>query len=320
MNGRTARLRYTSSGGELFGLMIVNALLTIITLGIYSFWAKNRVRQFHYGHTQLDGEPFAYHGTGGELLAGALKAAAVLFLLGATLVGVMEVARLRGAASPAAQVGIVQAFYVVIFLLMIVAVNGARRYRLSRSSWRGIRFSFHGRWQSFLGLIVGGALLTIVTLGLYGSRFQNQRRAFLVGNARFGSEPFVYDGDGKALFGDYMMALLLTLPTLGLYWIWYAAFKHRYFWEHTVMRGARFSCSVTGGQLFALHLKNALLLFCTLGFGTPWVIARTHAFWCQSITLQGTVAWASIEQRAHTATATAEGLADAFDVGVGVGG
>lgn len=320
MDGRTSRLRYTGTGGEVFGLVIVNILLTIITLGIYSFWAKNKVREFHYNHTELDGDPLAYHGTGGELLAGALKATAVLFLLGGALVGATEVARLGGASYPTPQLIIVPVFYVAIFLLMIVAVNGARRYRLSRSSWRGIRFSFHGRWQSFLGLIVRGTLLTIVTLGLYGSRFQNQRRAFFVRNARFGSEPFIYDGDGKELFGEYLMALLLTLPTLGLYWIWYAAFTHRYFWEHTAMRGARFRSSVTGGQLFSLHLTNAFQTLFTLGIGTPWAIARTHAFWCRSITLHGKVGWASIEQRPQAATSTAEGLAEAFDVGVGFGG
>lgn len=319
MKASNAKLRYHGEGGALFGLMIVNALLAIITLGIYSFWAKNKVREFHYSHTNLDGDPFTYHGTGGELFAGALKASGIMIVLGVGLTAVTEMSQ-RGMLGPFAMIGAVATFYLAIFFLVIIAVNGARRYRLSRSSWRGIRFSFHGRWPQFLGLVAGGVALTIVTLGFYMPWFQSKRREFFVRNARFGSEPFLYDGKGKVLFGQYVKALLLTVPTLGLVWIWYAAFKHRYFWGHTAMRGARFRSSVTGRELFGLMLTNGLLVLFTFGIGMPWAITRTHAFWCNALSLHGTVDWAAIEQRAQTATATAEGLAEGFDVDIGLGG
>jgi uncharacterized membrane protein YjgN (DUF898 family) len=314
MNASIAKLRYHGVGGSLFGLVIVNTLLTLITLGIYSFWAKNKVREFHYSHTELDGDRFAYHGTGGELFSGALKASGVMIVFTILLTVAQHIF------PPSAQLAIAVVFYLALFLLIPIAITGARRYRLSRSSWRGIRFSFHGRWQEYLGLIARGTLLTIITLGFYGPRFQNERRAFFVRNARFGSEPFLYDGSGKELFGHYVKAVLLTIPTLGLCWIWYAAFKHRYFWQHTAMRGARFRSSVTGGDLFALHFTNGLLVLLTLGIATPWAITRAHAFWCDTLTLRGTVDWATIEQRAQAATATAEGLAEGFDVDVGLGG
>ena len=319
MRSTNAKLRYHGEGGALFGLMIVNVLLSIITLGIYSFWAKNKVREFHYGHTSLDGDRFAYHGTGGELFAGALKAGLLMALLGGGLTAITEMSR-RGLIDPLAMFGAVAAFYLAIFFLMVIAVNGARRYRLTRSSWRNIRFSFHGRWQQFLGVVVGGALLSVITLGFYTPWFQNSRRAFFVRNARFGSEPFLYDGKGKALFTEYLKALLLTLPTLGLIWIWYAAFKHRYFWNHTAMRGARFRSTVSGGQLFGLIFTNGLLVLITFGLAMPWAITRTHTFYCNALSLHGTVDWAAIEQRAQTATATAEGLAESFDVDIGLGG
>jgi uncharacterized membrane protein YjgN (DUF898 family) len=319
MRATNAKLRYHGEGGALFGLMIVNVLLSIITLGVYSFWAKNKVREFHYSHTSLDGDRFAYHGTGGELFAGALKAGALMGLLGGGLTAITEMSR-RGLVDPFVMLGTVAAFYLAIFFLVTIAVNGARRYRLTRSSWRNIRFSFHGRWQQFLGVIVGGALLSIITLGFYSPWFQNSRRAFFVRNARFGSEPFLYDGKGKALFSEYVKALLLTLPTLGLIWIWYAAFKHRYFWGHTAMRGARFRSTVSGGQLFGLIFTNGLLVLITFGLAMPWVITRTHMFYCNALTLHGTVDWAAIEQRAQTASTTSEGLAESFDVDIGLAG
>jgi uncharacterized membrane protein YjgN (DUF898 family) len=318
MRTSNAKLRYHGEGGALFGLMIVNALLTIVTLGIYSFWGKNKVREFHYSHTSLDNDRFAYHGTGRELWVGALKGGAIFAILGVSLSVVTEMAK-RGALPPAALVAAVPAFYLAIFFILTVAVNGARRYRLSRSSWRGIRFSFHGRWPQFLGVIVLGTVLSVLTLGFYTPWFQNERRAFFVRNARFGSEPFLYDGKGKALFGGYVKALLLTLPTLGLSWFWYMAFKHRYFWNHTAMRGARFRSTITGGQVLSLMLTNALLLLITFGIAMPWTVTRAHAFWCNALSLHGTVDWATIEQRAQHATATGDGLAEGLDVDIGIG-
>jgi uncharacterized membrane protein YjgN (DUF898 family) len=168
--------------------------------------------------------------------------------------------------------------------------------------------------------MVRGTLLTILTLGFYAPSFQNQGRAFFVKNVRFGSEPFMYDGKAGQLFREYLKALLLTIPTLGLCWVWYAAFKHRHFWGHTAMRGARFRSTVTGGGLLAMRVTNGLLVLFTLGIGTPWAITRAHTFWCDNLALHGTVDWAAIQQRSQRATATAEGLAEGFDIDVGFGG
>lgn len=323
MEKKYAKLRYHGEGGALFGLVLINALLTMITLGIYSFWGRTKVRQFHYNETEMDGDRFAYHGTGGELLVGALKAFGIMF---ATVV-VVSLAAFglgfaiggRGEESPAVSPLFNLIFYAAFSVLMILAINGARRYRLSRSSWRGIRFNYHGGFGAYLGLMLTGILLTVLSLGFYSPFFSSKRRAFFVNNVRFGSEPFEYTGEGRALFGPWVTALLLTIPTLGLSWIWYAAFQHRYFWNHTQMRGARFQASVEGKDLLVLQLTNMLLVVFTFGIGTPWVITRTMNFWCERVMLVGTVDWASIEQRAQTATGTGEGLAEGLDVDVGIG-
>ena len=316
MNTSSARLRYHGTGGSLLGLVIVNALLTIVTLGIYSFWAKNRVRQFHYSHTELDGDRFAYHGTGGELLVGMLKAMGVIFVIA---IGYAFLSAILAVGDRSMQTAGAAVFYIVFTLLGIVAVHGARRYRLSRSSWRGIRFSYRAGLGDFMRMMLRGIALTIVTLLFYTPYFQNQRRAFLVKGAHFGSEPFLYDADGRDLFREYIKAVLLTIPTLGLYWIWYVAFKHRYFWNNTSMRGARFSSTVTGTALFELQLINVFLVLITLGIGTPWAMTRTLAFFADNLTLEGTVEWATIEQRAQAADTVGEGLADGFDIDVGIG-
>ena len=313
----SGKFRYHGGGGDLFGLVVVNALLTIVTLGLYSFWAKTKVREFHYSHTELDGDRFAYHGTGGELFRGALIAFGILVGF-AVLYGII-IAVVGEEPSPLTEGLITAGLYLAFVPLILFAVNGARRYRLTRSSWRGIRFSYHGDPNEFIAMMFKGILLSLVTLGIYTPFFQSNRRAFLVNNSRFGSEPFMYDGEGRGLFYEFIKAVLLTIPTLGFIWIWYSAFKQRYFWEHTRMRGARFESRITGISLLELQMLNMLLAWITLGIGVPWVITRTHAYFCDRLSIVGVVDWARIRQEAQASSATSEGLAEGFDVDVGIG-
>lgn len=69
-----APLSFVGDMGPLFGLVIVNALLSIVTLGIYRFWARTRVRRYLWRNMQLLGEPFEYSGVGSELFVGFLIA------------------------------------------------------------------------------------------------------------------------------------------------------------------------------------------------------------------------------------------------------
>src|ERR1041385_8862991 len=76
--------------GELYGIYFRNLLLSILTLGIYRFWAKTRWRRYLWSHLTLLGEPFEYSGTGKELFIGFLKAALLIFL-GSLAFGVLQV-------------------------------------------------------------------------------------------------------------------------------------------------------------------------------------------------------------------------------------
>jgi uncharacterized membrane protein YjgN (DUF898 family) len=311
----THRLLFHGTGGSLLGIHVVNVLLTIITLGIYYFWAKVRVRSYILSQTEFVGDRFAYHGTGRELLFGFLKAVLLfgipLFLLD---LGVDLVA--RGAIAQAVG-GLLS--YVAILAFFAFATVGARRYRLSRTSWRGVRFSFRGRLRDFLKLFVAGSLLATITAGLYYPFFDTRRYGFLVSHSYFGNQPFSFDGRGKDLFGKYLLTLLLLVPTLGVCWFWFLARKQRYFWEHTSFGAATFRSSVTGGRLMLLSAGNALLLILTLGFGWPWVVVRNARFACTYLTLEGPLDLATVRQEAQTASTTGEGLAGILDTGFDLG-
>ncbi len=71
-------LHFNGNGAEYFGIWIVNLLLTIVTLGIYSAWAKVRRLQYFYRHTELAGSSFDFHGSPIRILIGRLIALAML--------------------------------------------------------------------------------------------------------------------------------------------------------------------------------------------------------------------------------------------------
>ena len=241
---------------------IVNLLLTLVTFGVYSFWAKVKIRKYFYNETEIGGDRFDYHGTGKELMIGWLKVA-VIFIVVFGAMGVMQTVW-RG---PMTQLLANLLLYTGLLFLVPVAIVGSRRYRLSRSSWRGIRFSFRGKAKEFIRIFTPGALLSAVTLGLYTPYFENNVRAYLIDNSYFGTRKFNYDGQGSELFGRYLKAYVLLFPTLGLYWFWFTAWRQRYYWSHTSYEGLRFCSDVTGGGLLGLSLGNLALLVLTLGLG-----------------------------------------------------
>ena len=304
------QLFFHGSGGSLFGIQIVNILLTLITGGIYHFWGKVRVRSYLFSESEFDGDRFAYHGTGKELLIGSLKAGLVL----GALFALMNASPYLPGGAPA-RIAAFATAYGLLLLFIPVAIVGARRYRLSRISWRNIRFSFRGRVADFIKLFLKGGALTAVTLGLYYPIYATRQHAFLVAHSYFGDRQFAFDGRGQDLFGSYLLGLVLLLPTLGLSWLWFLARKQRYLWDHTSFESARFRCTVTGGRLARLYTGNLLLLVPTLGLALAWVRIRNVRFAFAYLALTGPLDPAAIQQDAQPATATGDGLESLMDLG-----
>ncbi|HEX9246007.1 MAG TPA: YjgN family protein [bacterium] len=204
------RLFFHGRAGTLFGFYVVNLFLTIITLGVYYFWARVKIRAYLLSQTEYDGDRFTWHGTGKELLVGFIKIAALfLILFGATL------AIRFGWHHPAREPLLSLGGYIIWLFLIPAAMVGARRYRLSRVSWRGIRFSFRGRAREFIRIFIGGALLSVITAGLYYPFFQSDMRRYLVNHSFFGTVPFVYDGRGRDLFTRFLLTLVLAVGIIG---------------------------------------------------------------------------------------------------------
>jgi uncharacterized membrane protein YjgN (DUF898 family) len=128
---------FTGRDDEFRDLLYKGAPLEIVTFGFYRFWLATKIRQHLWSHTILDGDAFAYLGTARELLIGFLFAIAILapIYLGSFLLGV-EAERSRSFAS--------SLFGVLFVAFWQFAVYRARRYRLHRTAWRGLRFHMDG--------------------------------------------------------------------------------------------------------------------------------------------------------------------------------
>jgi uncharacterized membrane protein YjgN (DUF898 family) len=308
-------LTFHGAGAPLFSIWIINILLTIVTCGIYYFWGKVKVQNYLLNQTEIDGDRFAFHATGKELLIGFLKAV-FLFVVPSGLFNTLP--ELMGA-GVAIKWGAAILAYGIIMMFIPIAMVGARRYRFSRTSWRGIRFSFRGQTWEFVRLFAWGLFLTAITLGIYYPVFDTRRYGFFVSHSYFGNRQFRFDGNWRELFGRYLLTLALTLPTLGLCWFWYLARKQRFFWEHTFFGSARFRYDVTGRALLNLYLGNLLLLVGTLGVALPWVMIRKINFVSKYLALEGGLDVASIRQEVQKASATAEALAGFVGAGFDVG-
>ena len=307
----THPITFSGEGGALFGLHLINLCKTSLTLGLYHFWAKVSIRKYLYAHTAFHGDPFGYHGTGRELLIGWSKIAGIFL----AIIGFTTYLELVEKVLWAGVIGQVL-FFAVSLVLLPMAIIGSNRYRLSRTSWRGIRFSFRGRVKAFWPIAAKGIVFSALTLGLYQPYFQVNARRYIAEHSYFGDQAFGFDGEAGPLVGPYVLMLLLLAPTLGLAWFWYRARRDRHLWNHTTFGKARFQCTISGFELAKLMAGNMLLSMVSFGLAKPWVETRKLRYLCANLVLTGPLDVERIHQQAQAAEAAGEGLTDFMEMGL----
>jgi len=210
---QSAPFVHTGRARELLAISLMNLLLKVATLGVYHFWAKTRVRRYVWSHTAFVDEALEYTGRAKELLLGYGIAMAVLV----PLVLGLNAAQFWAEELPWLAIGAGLAVYPAFLFLTGFATFSARRYLLSRTRWRSIRFGLTGRARDHGLRMLLYSLLTAVTGGLYLPFMRNRLMAHLIGNAWFGSERFRYDGPDDALLRRYLGAGALMLGVVVLW-------------------------------------------------------------------------------------------------------
>ena len=188
-----AAIRFTGEDGVFRRLITRGALLELVTFGFYRFWLVTDIRRHLWSNTEVDGDALEYTGRGKELLLWALFALAVLlpvFLL--YFLAGLWLERFKAFASVP--------LYLVLYVFGQYATFRARRYRLTRTIWHGVRFWMTGSGWAYAWRSVLWGLLALVTLGFaYPWRAAALER-YKMGNTRFGSLSGRFAGKGWVLF------------------------------------------------------------------------------------------------------------------------
>ncbi len=272
-------ISYDGQAGRLFRLGFKVAALTLITLGIYRFWGKTEIRRYLWSRLRLAADRLEYTGTGKELFIGFLIVLAVLIpygILSQTLV-IFSVVW-----SPLAQGAVSVAQAVFILFLFGYAIYRARRYRLSRTLLRGIRFGQMGSAARYGMMFLGYILLTVVTLGIAKPVGDVALYRFQTRNSLFGDQPFDFEGRGREMMGRWIVCLILIPFTLGLSLLWYAAFKMRYFAGGTRFGDVTFALPVKLWDLIRVYFPYLLVMLLVFGIFTGVIFAPIFSAFYQA--------------------------------------
>lgn len=189
---------FAGKPGPLFKLVVKNALLSLITLGIYRFWARTNVRHYFWNHTRVGQDPMEYTGRGIELFIGMLIAIAILIVFAIATTLITLAAEIAFGQNGAVVTNLVIAL--AYLGLVPIALYRARRYRLTRSVYRGVRFGQDGSDLRYAALWVGHGLLMLLTLGFTYPYMRAALERYRISNSRFGDKNFTFSANGSGLF------------------------------------------------------------------------------------------------------------------------
>jgi uncharacterized membrane protein YjgN (DUF898 family) len=341
--GTAETIQFRGTGSEYFGIWIVNLLLTILTLGIYSAWAKVRRLRYFYGNTWLAGTAFEYHGQPKQILKGRLIAFGLLVLY-QLITDIWPLA--------------IFVLGPLLFLAVPWLVVRARLFTSRMTSYRNLRFDFKGTYGEAAVIFMLLPIGIVLTLGLLLPYWLYRRDLFLVSRTAYGKTPWRLLLGPGTFYKIALMTLVYALPflcvmVLGAWMVGFGAFTGRapaqpgsgpgffvlflgylgllavpqaYFWvkkQNAVLGNAHLSehrllSNMQVGRYLFIVATNLVLIVITLGFYTPFAQVRLAKYRLEALTLQvhGTLD-EFVAAEARTTTATGEEVSDFFDVDFG---
>ncbi|WP_176592726.1 YjgN family protein [Sphingobium sp. EM0848] len=335
-------------------IAFTNLLLTIVTLGIYRFWATTRTRRYLWANTRFIDDRLEWTGTGKELFLGFLM---VVVLIGIPFLFLQFGAQalvLQGHAGLASILTL--AAFVTIFYMVGLARFRALRYRLSRTWWHGIRggsddqgfgYGISYMWKSAVGSLALGLMIPWSMMSLWNERWNKMS---------FGPHSFEAAGDHGPVFKRFLLFYLLPFiiialvgvaavwggsglrgmgsggPTTGmvlafmlvpllayiLFGIITLAFYAKFFREAVEglsLTGLNFHFHARTKDWFLLFLGDIALVIATLGIGSIFLQYRHWKFFVIHMGVTGEIYTDELTQSRTKVSRHGEGLLDALDVG-----
>ena len=337
---RTAhRPEFHGRAGEFFGIWIVNLVLTVLTLGIYSAWAKVRTQRYFYSNTRLAGAAFEYLADPLTILKGRLIAYAVMI----TLIVSLKLQLLW----------ILIPMYLVILVLFPWLIYLGLRFRARYSAWRGLRFRFDGSvgdaYVNFMWL----PILSLFTFNLLSPWVHKQQQQYVVSGHSFGGRRFAFQGETNKYYRPFWIALgmgvllivafvatmvaagalaapaktgagfpPLMIAPLALFYAGFLALpiylRTKYLnlmWGNSSLGGHRFESTLQARVMLWLYLSNGVAILLSLGMAVPWAMIRMARYRLTNLVL---VAEGSLDdfvaQSGENQSAAGAELAHALDL------
>ena len=339
---------FNGKTGEYFGIWFVNLLLSLVTLGIYSAWAKVRTERYFYGNTRLAGSSFDYLADPVAILKGRLIAYAVVIVL-----------VLSSHFLPVLYVLMILALFALMPLIVVLAL----RFRARNSAWRGLSFRFDRSGGAAYGPFFGWPLLNVVSGTLLYPLMKLRQHEFVAGGHGFGRKRFEFAGDCTRYYTPYLIALgigvglvvafvaalsatiiagavgkdmgeaaagALGVGMIVVLLLFYGGMfalgiflRVRYanlLWNNTRLGPHRFESSLRVRDMLWLYASNLVAIVCTLGLAVPWAMIRLARYRAAhfAVLAQGPIDDFVRDLEREHAAAGAE-MIDALDVGVDLG-
>jgi uncharacterized membrane protein YjgN (DUF898 family) len=330
---------FTGKASEYFRIWIVNTLLTIVTLGIYSAWAKVRNKQYFYRNTLVDGSSFEYLANPIAILKGRIIAAIAL-----------------GAFFASQQYSLV--LYGILALLFILVTPWvwvkALAFNARNSAYRNIRFAFTGRFGEAAATYFGMLLLTVVTCGFAYPYAEWRMTSFITYRHLYGDQTFKWHSKVSDYFITYLIAFALIIPMYILMIIVFAGMAasgmqkddmqpaivattvvlYAYLLIPTAILRARLSNLLYGGiqigehtlisrqsgfEMLKLYVTNLIAIAVSFGLLIPWAKVRLAAYRASTLTLVATGSLHAEKLLEDEPGALGQGLSDLGDFDIGIG-
>ena len=196
---------------EYFGIWIANIVLNVVTLGIFSAWAKVRKLRFFYNNTKILGNSLSYHATGWQILKGRIIAVVVIIVL-ATVYTFWPLVQ-------------VVSFPAIVLILPWI-INSSLRFTARMVSYRNVRFNWHGNYGETLLYFVLGPAISFFSLGLLHPFFTKHYYSYYANNHSYGTSRFQAESSVKSFYlGSIRSGLipcLFVFYSLIIFFFWQA--------------------------------------------------------------------------------------------------
>lgn len=334
---------FHGKAAEFWRIWIVNVLLSVLTLGIYSAWAKVRTMRYFYGNTELDGHRFNYLATPLQVLKGRIIAVVIfgLYYLTSSLFPI------AGA--------------ILIFALLFLYpffICSSLRFNLRMSSYRNVKFDFKGKYGqalvNFLILPIASVFTLYLALPWVLKRIDN----FLISNVHYGDKQFQPELSTSKYYGASLITIFLMILAFALFAVvlrmagmsfeqftpeetpqfswalmimfaayiiiinvvsaYYQATIRNHIFENTeVEKVAKFASTFDFLSLAWLHISNLLLIMCTFALAYPWAKIRAAQYAIDRTHVKlSDEKEKVIDQLGEQQTAIGDELANVFDVDI----